>query len=100
MGRRGEETGAPAAALARILVEESGRTTALSAAMFEDACRGEMNEPSIRFVSSILRDRDVKQAEACAREVASIGAYSGEDFLNGAAAALAVFPWPERSELS
>jgi len=95
MGRGGGEMGPRARALARILLEEAGgRTAPLSAAMFEDASRGEMNEPVLRFISSILRDQDLAHAEPYAREVASIGAFSGEDLLNGAAAALAVFPWP------
>jgi hypothetical protein len=81
--------------LARILLEEAeGRTTSISEAMFEDASRGEMSEPALLFVSSLLREKDPRKSEAYALEIASIGAFSGEDFLNGAAAALAMLACP------
>lgn len=94
-GFREDKIGSRAQTLARILLKEAeGRTTSVSQAMFEDASRGEMSEPALLFVSSLLREKDPRKSEAYALEIASIGAFSGEDFLNGAAAALAMFACP------
>ncbi|MEW6672325.1 MAG: DUF2877 domain-containing protein [Thermodesulfobacteriota bacterium] len=62
-----------------------GRTTDVSGAMIEDACNGQVSEPVEDLMQSILTGDTVDRIVLFARKIHSIGAYSGEDLLNGLA---------------
>jgi hypothetical protein len=78
--------------IARILVTESiGRTTSVSISMIEDASNGEIAEPALYFIRSVLLINNTDQIKYFARKVFSMGGYSGEDLLNGVATGIWFF---------
>jgi hypothetical protein len=78
--------------IARIVTKESiGRTTDLSISMIEDASNGEIAEPAVNFVQAVLLTEKLDQIKHFAKQLSSMGATSGEDFLNGIATGIWFF---------
>lgn len=78
--------------VARIILEESiGKTTTVSISMIEDAANGEMSEPAVNFICSVLLKDNIEQIKYFTKEVTSMGGSSGEDLLNGIATGIFFF---------
>lgn len=78
--------------ISRSITEESqGMTTCISISMLEDAANGEMSEPFMKFMKSVLLTNNLGQIALCTKELGSIGATSGEDLYNGIATGIWFF---------
>jgi len=78
--------------ISRSITEESqGMTTCISISMLEDAANGEMSEPFMKFMKSVLLTNNLEQIALFTKELGSIGATSGEDLYNGIATGIWFF---------
>lgn len=78
--------------IARSVAKESiGRTTDVSISMMEDAANGEIAEPALNFIRTVLLTDNLVQIKYFAKQLCSMGATSGEDILNGIATGIWFF---------
>jgi hypothetical protein len=67
------------------------KTTSISLSMIEDASAGDFSELAIDFFRSVLQLEDKERIRTCTDRLYSIGATSGEDFLNGMMIGILIF---------
>jgi len=86
-----EMPGAASIVAATVREEAAGRPTSVSAAMLADALQGEVSEPVKGFLYSVLQAGDGREIRFWAGEISRMGAFSGEDLLNGLASGILFF---------